>query len=677
MSLRKDQVVENFHGVEVKDPFRWLEDSSLPDTIRWIEQQNQKCTEYYQSLPRKKDLEQRIKEIWDYSKFGVPQKAGDYYYYLKQSGLQNQPVLYRQTGLNHEDSIEVVIDPNTFSDTGTVALIDYTFSENGRYMAYRKSESGSDWQEIRIRDLNSRQDFPKILQRVKFTAITWTHDDKGFFYNRFPEEGSVPPEDQSNYNRVYYHQLGTDQKVDPLIYEDPENKEFGFSPRVMEDGEYLVLYVYHGTSSKNRIYVKRVEDSSFVKLLDDGDAKYERVGNDGSVFYFLTDNGAPHGKVIAIDLNEPNKEHWRDVIPEQEPVIDQVKIVGNHFLVLFKEKAQHKLKVYTMDGRFDHEVILPAIGTVTEIQGKGSETTFFFGLTSFLFPTQVYSYDLEQKNILPVFETKMQVNIDEYETKQVFYPSKDDTQISMFITSKKGLELNDEHATLLYGYGGFNISLTPSFSPSILAWLEMRGIYAVANLRGGSEYGEEWHRSGMLENKQNVFDDFISAGEWLTEQGYTNPSKLAIYGRSNGGLLVAATMVQRPDLFGAVICGVPVIDMLRYHKFTIGRYWIPEYGNAEENIEHFRFMYAYSPLHNVKKDTNYPSILILTADTDDRVVPAHAFKFTATLQESNPNHQIILRLEIQAGHGLGKPTAKVIEEQADMYAFLSDRLKMS
>ena len=676
MSIRKDQVVENFHGVEVKDPFRWLEDSSVPDTINWIEQQNQKCTEYFQSLPRKKVLEQRIKEIWDYSKFGVPQKAGDYHYYLKQGGLQNQPVLYRQTDLNHEDSIEVVIDPNTFSDTGTVALIDYSFSEKGRYLAYRRSESGSDWQEIQIRDLHSGQDLPEVLQHVKFTAITWTHDDKGFFYSRFPEEGSVPPEDQSNYNRVYYHQLETDQAVDRLIYEDPENKEFGFFPRVMEDGEYLLLYVYHGTSSKNRIYVKQIEDSSFVKLLDDGDAKYEPVGNDGSVFYFLTNNGAPHGKVIAIDLNQPNKENWRDVIPEQEPVMDQVKIAGNHFLVLFKEKAQHKLRVYTKDGRFDHEVILPAIGTVTEIQGKGSESTFFFGLNSFLFPTQIYKYDLEQKNLLSVFETDLKVSIDGYETKQVYYSSKDGTQISMFITSKKGLELNGEHATLLYGYGGFNISLTPSFSPSILAWLEMGGIYAVANLRGGSEYGEEWHRAGMLENKQNVFDDFISAGEWLTNQNYTKPSKLAIYGRSNGGLLVAATMVQRPDLFGAVICGVPVIDMLRYHKFTIGRYWIPEYGNAEENEEHFRFMYAYSPLHNVKKTMNYPPVLILTADTDDRVVPAHAFKFATTLQESNPNHQVILRLETQAGHGLGKPTAKVIEEQADMYAFLSDKLKM-
>ncbi|CUS98872.1 prolyl oligopeptidase [Candidatus Kryptobacter tengchongensis] len=499
-------------------------------------------------------------------------------------------------------------------------------------------------------------------------------DNSGFYYNRFPEPGTVPKEDENNYNKVYFHKLGTPQSEDKLVYERPDAKELNFYPSITEDGRYLILTVTHGTSPKNRIYYRELKSNGdFIRLLDEADASYDFIGNKGNIFYFVTDLNAPRYKIIAIDIKNPERKNWKDIVPEhKKAVISDARIINNHFVIVYNEDVKHRIEIYSLDGKFVREIKLPGIGTVSGLSGKQKDKEMFFGFTSFLHPLNVYRYDFTTGKLELFFETRLTgFDPNDYEVKQVFYESKDGVRIPMYIIHKRGLKLDGNNPALLYGYGGFNISIMPSFSAVRLLWLEIGGVYAVANLRGGSEYGEEWHQAGMLDKKQNVFNDFISAGEWLIKNGYTNSKKLVINGRSNGGLLVAACMVQRPDLYGAVVCEVPVIDMLRYHKFTVGRYWVPEYGNAEANPEHFKFLYAYSPLHNVKKGTSYPPILITTADHDDRVVPLHAYKFTATLQSANAGDTpVLLRVETKAGHGAGKPTSKIIEEQTDIYAFL-------
>jgi prolyl oligopeptidase len=674
---RTDQIVEDHHGIKVADPYRWLEHPESNETKEWVAAQNRVTSDFIHSIPSHAPIHSRLKELWNYTKYMTPRKVGDRYFFLKNNGLQNQYVLYMQDSLKSEP--RVVLDPNPLSEDGTIALTNHAITKDAKLMAYATSKSGSDWQEIRIRHIDTGEEYDEVIQWVKFTNISWARNDSGFFYSRFPTPGSVAPEDQSNYNRVYWHQLGTPQSEDILVFEQPDRKELGHYTIVSDDGKYLLLYVTHGTDPRNRIYYREVDsDASFDRLLDEADANYSPIGNDGTTFYFHTNLDAPRGRVVAIDLQQPARSNWKVLLPEQDEVISHVSHVNQQLVVVTRRDAHHQVNLYDMDGTHLKSIPMPMIGSISGITGKKDHSEMFLGITSYLSPNTVFRYDFATDKLTAILEPDLSFDANRYETKQVFFTSKDGTRVPMFLTHKKGLELNGNNPTLLYGYGGFNISLTPSFSTSQLVWLENGGIYAVANLRGGDEYGEEWHQAGILERKQNVFDDFISAAEWLIENNYTQSSKLAIMGRSNGGLLVAACMVQRPDLFGAVICNVPVIDMLRYHKFTVGRYWVPEYGNAETNAEHFEFMYRYSPLHNVKKGVAYPPIIIATADTDDRVVPSHAYKFAATLQAAaNGNENpVLLRVEVNAGHGAGKPTSKVIEEEADFFAFLFKQFEM-
>lgn len=673
---RRDDVVEDYHGTMVADPYRWLENPTSDGTLNWVEAQNVVTSKYLSAIRAREEIQERMTALWDYPKYSVPVKRGDRYFFNKNTGLQNQSVLYMQHTLQGE--AVVVIDPNTFSEDGTVALTNQAFSKDGKLLAYGTSSGGSDWQEIKIRQIDNDTDYPEVIHWCKFSSIAWRHDNQGFFYNRLPEPGTVPEEDQSNYSRVYWHTLGTPQSEDQLIYERPEAKELSFSPIITDDGSYLVLHVWHGTDPENRLYYRSVDsDGPFVRLLDEADAAYNLIGNNGSIFYIQTNLDAPRSRIIAIDLERTGRANWQELIPQQDDVMDFVIMVNNQFVVTYMRDAHHEMKIYTLDGSFVRDITLPTLGSIVEISGKPQHTELFISFTSFLYPPTIFRYDFLSGTLSLLYGVSIDFDAASYETTQVFYTSRDGTRVPMFLTHKKGLQLDGNNPVLLYGYGGFDVSITPSFTVPTLVWLENGGVYAVANLRGGGEYGEEWHRAGTLENKQQVFDDFIAAAGWLIANKYTSASRVAIQGASNGGLLVAACMVQRPDLFGAVVCQVPVIDMLRYHKFTVGRYWISDYGNAETNPEHFKFLYAYSPLHNVKAGVVYPATLILAADTDDRVVPAHAKKFAATLQAANGgNNPILLRIEMKAGHGLGKPTTKVIEERSDILAFLFERFGM-
>ncbi len=669
---RKDTIVEDFHGTKVADPYRWLEDPNSDETKEWVQGMGKDCEAYFSDGDVREEDKERLTKLWDYEKFGVPKKVNGRLFFQKNTGLQNQAVLYMQ---DEGEEPVAFIDPNTLSDDGTVALINYGVSNNGKFVAYSVSTHGSDEQEIRVRDIETKEDTGDVIEHVKFSGLAWTPDDSGFYYSRFPTPGTVEKEDENNFNKVYFHTLGTDSSEDQVIYERPDEKELMFQALVSDDEEYLCLHVNEGTAAENRFYVQKFGEESFVHLLDEQDAEYSYITNEGSIFYFKTNHQAPNGRIIQVDLNQSGREHWQEIVPEQKSAMAAVVYLNEEWIIAFVEDAHHVLHVYDKEGTYSHEIELDGMVSLTGMNRSKESGEIFFGVESYLHPTTTYVYHSNEQKTEVLKETSLPVDTNGFETTQVMYPSKDGTMIPMFLTHRKGLELNGQHPVLLNGYGGFNISLTPAFNPAILRWVEKGGVYAVANLRGGDEYGEEWHRAGMLEHKQNVFDDFIAAGEWLIENNYTSKEKLAITGGSNGGLLVAACMVQRPDLFGAVICRVPVIDMLRYHKFTIGRYWIPEYGNAEKEGD-FPFLYAYSPLHNIQEGTTYPPVLIATAESDDRVVPAHAKKFAATLLEkAHPDSTVVLRLEAKAGHGLGKPVSKVIDEWVDFFAFLDKELQ--
>ena len=673
---RKDSTIDIYHGIEVADPYRWLEGPDSNETQTWVAQQNKLTADFLATFTAKDKIKARLTNLYNYPRYSAPLKKNSRYFFWKNDGLQNQSVLYMQKTLQGEPA--VVINPNLLSQDGTIALTTTAFSKDGTLLAYGLSESGSDRQKIKIHNVDSRRDYHETIQWCRFAKIAFKHNNEGFFYNRFPDPNTVPPEDQTNYSKVYWHKLGTDQAADKLIYERPDDKELSLAPLITEDGKFLILDVYRGTDTKNRIYYRPVQSTEpFIKLLDEADASYEFIANIGSVFYFNTDLEAPRRRIIAIDVNNPGRENFRQIIPEQRNVIDYAAFINNHFVIAYMHDVHHLLKIYDHSGNFVRQIPLPTLGTVTGLSGKQNDTEMFFAFTSFLFPTAIYRYDFTNDKLAVFRKGEIDFDSSLYQTKQVFYHSKDGTRIPMFITHKKDLKLNGSNPTLLYGYGGFYICRRPSFSVATLTWLEQGGVYAVANIRGGAEYGENWHKAGMLDKKQNVFDDFIAAAEWLIENKYTNPKKLAIKGGSNGGLLTAACMLQRPDLFGAVICQVPVIDMLRYHKFTVGRYWIPEYGNAEANPNQFKFLYAYSPLHNVKDGAEYPPILVTSADTDDRVVPSHSKKFVATLQaKAARKNPVLLRVETKAGHGRGKPISKKIDELTDVYAFLFKILKI-
>lgn len=667
---RKEAVVDIYHGVKVEDPYRWLEDAGSAETQAWVTKQNELTRHFLGEIASREKIRARLTELMNYPRYSAPAKEGERYFFWKNDGLQNQSVLYVQETL--EARPREVINPNLLSKDGTVAVATAEVSWDGRLLAYGLSRSGSDEQEVKVRDIDSGREYGETLRWCRFTTIAWKHDGSGFFYSRYPDPNTVAAEDRINYNRVCRHTLRTAQSQDELIYERPDSKELSFAAAVTEDGRYLLLSVHHGTDPKNRVYYRLLDSSEpFVKLLDKADARYDFVGNQGSTFYFNTDLNAPRGRIITIDVNHPAPEHWQTVIPERADVIDYAAMINDQLVVAYMHDVHNLLKVHQLDGKYVRDIALPTLGTVAGLSGRPADTEMFFTFTSFLYPSTSFRYDFAADRLSIVRRPKIDFEPSGYETRQVFYASKDGTRVPMFLTYRKGLKLDDNNPTLLYGYGGFNISLQPGFSVATLLWLEAGGVYAQASLRGGNEYGEAWHEAGMLEKKQNVFDDFIAAAQWLIENHYTRPGRLAIRGGSNGGLLVAACMAQRPDLYGAVICQVPVADMLRYHKFTVGRYWVPEYGSADADRKEFDCLYAYSPLHNIREGTTYPPILITSADTDDRVVPAHAKKLAATLQaKAGGAHPILLRVETKAGHGGGKPTSKIIDEQADIYAFL-------
>jgi prolyl oligopeptidase len=673
----KTNQVDDYHGTKVADPYRWLEDDNAPTTKVWVEAQNKVTFAYLEKIPQRKAIEQRLTELWNFERFGVPDKEGGRYFLMRNDGLQNQSVLFTMTSLTAEP--QLLLDPNTLSADGTVALTSYHISDDGNLMAYGISRAGSDWQEWRVRDVQTGKDRPDEVKWVKFSGASWTKDGAGFFYSRYdePKEGTALT--VANYNqKMFYHRLGAPQAEDTLIYQRPDHKDWGLGGGVTDDGRYLIIRVSQGTDRRNRLFYRDLQtpDSPVVELLNNFDASYGFIDNVGTVFYFRTDLDAPRGRIIAIDVTKPERANWQVIVPQAAERLQGVSLVNDQLVAEYLKDAQSDVRIYGRDGKLVRRVELPGIGSAAGFGGKRSDTETFYAFTSFTSPATIYRYDLKTGTSTVFRQPKVKFNPADYETKQVFYQSKDDTKVPMFITAKKGLKLDGNNPVYLYGYGGFDISLTPSFSPANLAWLEMGGVYAVANLRGGGEYGEDWHQAGMKLKKQNVFDDFIAAAEWLIGDKYTRKEKLSIGGGSNGGLLVGACVTQRPDLYGATLPAVGVMDMLRFHKFTIGWAWTSDYGSADDADE-FKALYAYSPLQNIKPGTKYPPTLITTGDHDDRVVPAHSFKFAATMQAAQSgDNPVLIRIETRAGHGAGKPTSKQIEEAADKWAFLVKELGM-
>jgi len=677
-AAKKMEQVDDYHGTKIADPYRWLEDLDTADTKSWVAAQNRLTDAYLAEIPARQKIKERLTKLWNFERFGIPFREGDRYFYTKNDGLQNQSVLYTVASL--ADEPRVLLDPNKLSTDGTVALAGTAISRDGKLMAYGLSASGSDWSEWKVRNVETGQDLPDVVKWVKFSGASWTADGKGFFYSRYdePKAGASALSGVNEFQKLYYHRLGTPQAEDTLVYERKDQKDWGFDGNVSEDGRYLVIYVWTGTDAKNRIYYKdlQAKDSTVVKLLDDFDAAYNFIDNDGPVFWFTTDKDAPRYKVVAIDTRKPERENWKVVIPEAAETLEGANVVGDMFIVSYLKDAHAQVKVHKLDGSFVREVALPGIGSASGFSGKRTDRETFYAYGSFTTPYPIYRYDLTTGKSTIFRQPKVDFDANAYETKQVFLTSKDGTRIPMFITHKKGLKLDGTNPTLLYGYGGFNVSETPAFSVSRMVWMEMGGVFALANLRGGGEYGKDWHESGMKLKKQNVFDDFVAAAEWLIANKYTSTPKLAIQGGSNGGLLVGAVITQRPDLFGAAIPAVGVMDMLRFNKFTIGAAWTSDYGSPE-NPEEFKALYGYSPLHNLKAGIKYPPTLITTADHDDRVWPGHSFKFAAAMQAAQGGAApVLIRIETKAGHGAGKPTSKIIEEYADIWGFLVRTLNM-
>ena len=667
----KTNQVEIYHGVEVTDPYRWLEDDQAPATAAWVERQNALTRSYLDAIPERDGIRKRLTELWDFEKYSVPSKHGGRYFYARNTGLQNQSVLYWAAQLDAEP--RVLLDPNTLSAEGTVALSGTAVSEDGRRLAYGLAVSGSDWQEWRVRDIETGQDLPDLLRWVKFSGASWTKDNRGFYYSRYDEPTEAQKLTKVNeFQKLCYHRVGTDQSQDTLVYHRPDQKEWGFGGHATHDGQYLIITATQGTDPRNRVFYQELgrPEAGVVELLTEFDASYDFVDNEGPVFWFKTDLQAPRGRLIAIDIRNAARSNWREIIPQADDTLQGVSLVGDRFIATYLKDAHSQVRVFKLDGTLERSLELPGIGSVGGFPGRREDTETFYQFTSFSVPGRIYRFSIPTGESRLWRQPQVAFSPDDFVTEQVFAESKDGTRVPMFITHRKGLARKGATPTLLYGYGGFNISITPSFSAANLAWMEMGGIYVVATLRGGGEYGEDWHQAGTKLLKQNVFDDFIAAAEYLIANRYTAPRRLAIAGGSNGGLLVGACMTQRPDLFGACLPAVGVLDMLRFHQFTIGWAWKSDYGSSE-NPDEFRALYAYSPYHNLRPNTRYPATLITTADHDDRVVPAHSFKFAARLQEYNggPNPTLI-RIETRAGHGAGKPTTKLIDEAADRWAFL-------
>jgi prolyl oligopeptidase len=674
----KGTVVDDYHGTKVADPYRWLEDLDSADTKAWVEAENKLTFDYLNQISERDAIKARLTKLWNFERYGVPETTGGRYFFSKNDGLQNQYVLYTMDKLDGEPRL--LLDPNKLSNDGTVALGGTAFTDDGKLMAYGLAASGSDWEEWHVRDVATGQDLPEVLKWVKFSGASWTPDGRGFYYSRYdePKAGNALAAVNENH-KIFYHRAGTVQADDQLVFAGTEEqKGWTFGGQVTEDGHYLIISGFPGASAENRVYYKDLtrKDAPVVKLLDDAGVAQYFAGNDGPVFWFHTDRDASHKKLIAIDTRAPEQKNWKTLVPEAKETLDGVSVVGDHFVTSYLKDAHRVVKLYDLKGQFVRELQLPGIGDAFGFGGKRKDKETFYAYTSSIAPTTIYRYDFTTGKSSVFRQPKMDFNPADYETKQIFYTSKDGTRVPMFISHKRGLTLDGQNPTYLYGYGGFDVAMTPYFSVSNLQWMEMGGVFAMPNLRGGSEYGKEWHEGGMKLKKQNVFDDFIAAAQWLIANKYTSTSKLAIGGDSNGGLLVGATLTQRPELFGAALPGVGVMDMLRYTKFTIGAAWATDYGSPDDPAE-FKALYAYSPLHNIKPGTNYPPTLITTADHDDRVWPGHSFKFTATMQAAQAGPApILIRIETKAGHGAGKPTTKVIEESADKWAFLVRVLNM-
>jgi prolyl oligopeptidase len=716
--------IDVYHGVSISDPYRWLEDTDSPETKAWVEAENKVTEAFLATIPERPAIKTKLTQLWNYARFSAPFKEGGRYFFFQNTGLQNQSILYVQDGRNATP--RVLLDPNLLSTDGTVSLAGQAASDDGHYLAYSISTSGSDWREVRVRDVNDARDLVDTLKWVKFSNISWTHDNKGFFYSRYDEQTSGNKMTNVNRNqKLYYHRLGRPQSRDDLVYDRPDQPDWGLTGSVTDDGQYLIITVSQGTDVRNRLYFidldnpgKPLITNPVVRLIDKLDAEYEFIGNRATTFYVRTDRNAPKGRIVAISIDNPREERWATVVAESKDALVSAITAGDDIIAHYLQDAHSSVRFFTSarddrrreqrargqpqqrnpGGIYDDtstgpltrgavqltgagfsprgELPLPGIGSVNEIHGKQGDDELFYSFTSFLYPTTVYRYDLNSRKNEVFRSPKVAFDPRLYETRQVFYKSKDGTQVPMFITAKKGVQLDGNNPTLLYAYGGFNISSTPSFSPANAVWLDMGGIYALANLRGGGEYGKAWHEGGMLAKKQNVFDDFIAAAEYLIKERYTSTPKLAIRGGSNGGLLVGAVMTQRPELFGAAIPEVGVMDMLRFQKFTIGWAWTSDYGSADDP-EQFKYLRAYSPLHNIKPGTCYPPTLAFTADHDDRVVPGHTFKFIAALQAAqgcaNP---VLVRIETKAGHGAGTSTTKLIDQAADRFAFLVRELHM-
>lgn len=678
---RKEAVVETLHGVKVADPYRWLEDDNAEETKAWVKERNKVTFGYLEKLPGREKIEKRLRDLWNYERVGMPSKRGGRWFYSYNSGLQNQPVLMTTESLEDKDKARVLLDPNAMSKDGTTSLTDSEPSEDGKLIAYGISEAGSDWTTLRVRDIATGKDHDDVVKWVKFSGVSWMKDGSGFFYSRYEEPKAGAALTQKNeFHKLCFHKLGTPQAEDQLVYERKNEPKWGFGGGVTEDGQYVIIHVWLGTEPKNRVFYKGIApDAPVVELLNDFDARYDFIDNQGSVFYFLTDLDAPCFKVIAIDVTKPQRENWRTVVPEVPKVLlENVSTVGGQMFCQYLRDAKTEVKNYDFEGKLIREVELPGIGSAGGFGGEREDTETFFTFTSFTEPGAIYRMDLKSGKSTLWRKPEVKFDGSAFETKQVFYKSKDGTQVPMFIVHKKGLKLDGSNPTLLYGYGGFNISLTPGFSISRAVWLELGGVFAMPNLRGGGEYGREWHEAGIKLRKQNVFDDFIAAAEWLIDNKYTSSKELAIQGGSNGGLLVGACLTQRPELYAAALPAVGVLDMLRFEKFTIGWGWKSDYGTVEDEAE-FKALLKYSPYHNLKEGARYPYTMVTTGDHDDRVVPAHSFKFAARLQEyqAKDGPPTLIRIETSAGHGAGTALSKTIERTADEWAFLAHALGMT
>ena len=671
--------VDDYHGSKIADPFRWLEDDVRESEAvkSWVDAQNEVTFAYLATIPERELIAKRMRELWDYERFSLPRKAGGRYFYSYNSGLQNQNVLYTQTSLDAD--AELLIDPNTWSDDGTVALAGYWPSKDGKYIAYTIQDGGSDWREARVLNVETGDVLDDYLEWLKFTGLSWVADGSGFYYSRYPATSAEEKYQALNKDlKVYFHRLGTSQDEDEVIYARPDHPDWGPRGSVTDDGEHLVITISVGTDDRYSIVHQDLTDpdAELVMIIEGFDYDYSLIGNIGDELYFRTNNGAPKNRLITIDVNNAESENWREVIAEAEDVLDNVSLIGGRIIAEYMQDAWSVVKIFELDGSEAGVVNLPGIGSAFGFNGELDDPETFFGYSSFNMPSTISRLDVSTGEVEVFKQPDVAFNPDDYQVEQVFYESKDGTRVPMFISHRKDVVPDGNRPTLLYGYGGFNISIQPSYSTTRLAWMEMGGVYAVANLRGGGEYGEEWHQAGTKLNKQNVFDDFIAAGEYLIENHYTNSDKLAIFGGSNGGLLVGAVTNQRPELFGAAIPAVGVMDMLRFHRFTAGRFWTDDYGSADDPDE-FAALRAYSPYHNIREGTEYPAILVTTADTDDRVVPGHSFKYAAAIQKAQGGDApVLIRIETRAGHGAGVPTDKVIEDYADRWAFLVRNLDM-